>query len=51
MYEFILDNNVLEFFDKRLNQSNVKQFLEENPDVMPKGLNADSEYIISVRKK
>ena len=51
MYEFILDNNVLEFFDKRLNQSNVKQFLEENPDVIPKGLNADSEYIISVRKK
>jgi hypothetical protein len=34
-----------------MNQSNVKQFLEENPDVMPKGLNADSEYIISVRKK
>ena len=37
--------------DRRLNQTNVKQFLEENPDVMPKGLNIDVEHVISVRKK
>jgi hypothetical protein len=29
----------------------VKQFLEENPDVLPPGLNSDSEYAITVRKK
>jgi len=29
----------------------VRQFLEENPDLVPKGLNVDSEYAISVRKK
>ena len=51
MYKFILDNEVPEFFDKRLNQSNVKQFLEENPDLVPMGLNVDSEYTLSVRKK
>lgn len=51
MYDFILEHNVPEFFDKRLNQGNVKQFLEDNPDLLPKGLNCDSEYIISVRKK
>ena len=51
MYEFIMEHKVPEFFDKRLNQTNVKQFLEENPDLMPKGLNQDTEYSIVVRKK
>jgi hypothetical protein len=51
MHKFIMEHEVPEFFEKRLNQTNVKQFLEENPDVVPKGLNVDSEYTISVRKK
>ena len=51
MYEFIKEHDMPEFLDRRLNQTNVKQFLEENPDVMPKGLNIDTEYVISVRKK
>ena len=51
MYKFVLEHEVPEFFDKRLNQTNVKQFLEENPDVLPAGLNVDSEFTISVRRK
>ena len=51
MYEFILEHDVPELLDKRLNQTNLKQFLEENPDVLPHGLNVDNEYVISVRKK
>ena len=51
MHRFILANEVPEFFEKRLNQSAVKQFLDENPDLVPPGLNVDSEYIIAVRKK
>ena len=51
MYQFVLENEIPEFFDKRLNQASVKQFLEENPDLVPKGLNVDSEYAIAVRKK
>ena len=35
----------------RLNQTNFKQFLEENPESKPEGLNIDSEYSIAVRKK
>lgn len=50
MHQFIMEHGVPEFLDKRLNQTNVKQFLEENPDLLPKGLNVDSEYVISVRK-
>jgi hypothetical protein len=51
MYKFVLEHEVPEFFDKRLNQTNVKQFLEENPDLLPAGLNVDSEFTISVRRK
>ena len=51
MYSFIKEHDMPEFFFFLLNQTNVKQFLEENPDVMPKGLNVDTEHVISVRKK
>ena len=50
MYEFVMEHKVPEFFDKRLNQSNVKQFLEENPDVLPAGLQAERKFVLSVRK-
>ena len=51
MHAFIMDHNLPDFFEKRLNQTNVRQFIEENPDLIPAGLNVDSEYVISVRKK
>ena len=51
MHKFIMEHNVPEFLDKRLNTTNIKQFLEENPNKVPDGLNIDKEYVISVRKK
>ena len=51
MNAFIMEHDVPHFYEKRLNQTNVKQFLEENPDLVPRGLNVDSEYTVSVRKK
>lgn len=51
MNRFILEHEVPQFYEKRLNQTVMKQFLEENPDVLPPGLNVDSEYVITVRKK
>jgi|TARA_Y100000310_G_scaffold100686_1_gene98539 phage pi2 protein 07 len=50
MYKFIAKHEVPEFFEKRLNQSVVKTFVEENPNVVPDGLNVDSEYILTVKK-
>lgn len=50
MFKFVVENNTPELFAKSLNQTNVKQFLEDNPDKMPAGLNIDSEYQVSVRK-
>jgi len=50
MHKFVMENNVPELLEKRLSQVAVKQYLEENPESLPAGLNVDSEYVISVRK-
>lgn len=51
MHTFIKEHNVPELLDKRLNQTNIKQFLEENPTLVPDSLNTETELVISVRKK
>jgi hypothetical protein len=51
MGQFILEHRVPELYEKRLHQGNVQQFLEEHPDLLPPGLNVDSEYTITVRKE
>jgi|TARA_X000001388_G_C2228613_1_gene122177 hypothetical protein len=48
--EFVLEHGVTEFFEKRLHQSNIAEFLEENPELTPKGLNVRKERAITVRK-
>lgn len=50
MHRFIIENELPEFLEKRLNQGAVKSFLEENPEHVPPGLNVDSEYTVTVRK-
>jgi len=50
-HRYVLDLEAPDLLEKRINQSAMKTFLEENPDQVPPGLNTDSEYIISVRKK
>jgi len=50
MNTFIIEHDLPEFFTKSLNQTNVRDYLKANPNVMPKGLNVDTEYVISVRK-
>jgi phage host-nuclease inhibitor protein Gam len=51
MRKFIIQNEVPELLHERIHQSNMKQFLEENPELLPPGLNVDSEYTITVRRK
>lgn len=48
--QFVLDNEALDLFEKRIAQTNMATFLKENPDKVPPGLNSNSEYTISVRK-
>lgn len=49
-YDFMFEHNVPELLEKRIHQTNIKQFLEENPDMLPLGLNVDSEHSITVRR-
>lgn len=47
---FVMQHDALDLFEKRIAQTNMKQFLEENPGTLPPGLNSNAEYDISVRK-
>ena len=51
MYDFVITHKAPELLEQRIRQGNIKNFLEEHPDVLPPGLNADSRYTISVRKR
>lgn len=51
MHKFILEHAEPSLLDKRINQKHMREFLEENPKLLPKGLNSNSTYTISVRKK
>jgi len=50
LYDFIAESDAFDLLEKRIHQSNMKQFLEENPTLMPKGINVDSEYQVVVRR-
>lgn len=50
MHKFILDKKVPYVLEKRINNSVLQQFLEDNPDVFPPGLQVDRKYTLQVRK-
>ena len=49
--KFVLENEALELFEKRIHQGNFKQFMESHEgDGLPPGVNVMREYGITVRK-
>jgi hypothetical protein len=50
MYDFIKENDAIELLEQRVAQGNMKQFLKDNPDKLPEGLNVDAKYSITVRR-
>lgn len=50
MGKFIVENNVPELLEKRLHQANTQTFIEQNPELLPPGLNVDSEFTITIRR-
>lgn len=50
MNKFILEHSVPELLEKRIHQTNMKAFLEEHPDVLPPGLNANMEYSVTIKR-
>jgi len=51
IHKLIVEENAPQLLDKRINQANMREFLEENPDLKPEGLEIEEEVTISVRKK
>lgn len=50
MHKFILEKKMPELLERRLSQTTMKQLLEENPELMPMGLNTDSKYSVTIRR-
>ena len=50
MWDFIKQNDVPEFLHKRLSSTNIKEFLANNPNLMPQGMSAMNEYTVVIRK-
>jgi hypothetical protein len=49
-YDFIAEHDAFALLEKRVHQTNMKTFLEENPGTSPVGLNVDREYTIVVTR-
>jgi hypothetical protein len=50
MYQFIKEHDAFGLLEKRVQQTNMKNFLSENPDLLPMGLNVEHEYTVLVRR-
>ncbi len=50
MYDFINKNSAPFLLEQRIHNGNMRQFIQENPDAYPAGLQADNRYAIQVRR-
>lgn len=50
MHRFIKEHDAFGLLEKRLHQTNMKEFLSENPDILPAGLNVERAYTVVVRR-
>ena len=50
-YKFIEARGLFDLLERRIHQSNIKSFLEDNPDDIPEGLNVESKKSVTVRRK
>jgi hypothetical protein len=50
MYTFIEETSAFGLLEKRIHQTHMKEFLGENPDLYPKGMNVENTYTVVVRR-
>lgn len=50
LYQVIKDHDAFGLLTKSIHQSNMKEFLAENPDVLPAGLNVENSFSVVVRR-
>ena len=51
MYQFIREHDAYGLLEKRIQQTHMKEFLAENPDVYPQGMNVENQFTVVVRRK
>lgn len=51
MHKFIRDHDALDLVERRISQLAMKNFLRENPDLLPPGLNVDNKYTVIVKRR
>jgi len=49
-YQFIKEHDAMYLVEQRIHNGNMRQFLDDNPDELPVGLQADTKYVVRVRK-
>jgi hypothetical protein len=50
MYRVIKEHDAFHLLHQRIHDSNMRKFIEENPEAFPPGLNTTSSYVVQVRK-
>lgn len=50
MHNFVKENNAIDLLERRVAQRAMGDFLKSNPDKMPKGMNVESKYTVTVRR-
>jgi len=50
-YKFIKENDAFSLMHQRINNTNMSQFLEENPHLLPPGLNAEVNQTVTIIKR
>lgn len=50
MRTFIKEHDCMELLQGRIHRKNMEEFLEENPDLLPAGLQSNRKYTVQVRK-
>ena len=49
--DFVKEHDAFALLHQRINNSNMEQFLEENPELHPPGLNADTNQTVVITKR
>jgi len=50
-YKFMKEHDAFQLLQQRITTTNMEQFLAENPDLHPPGLNLDASFAVTVRRK
>jgi len=50
-YDFLKKHDAVDLLEKRIAQSTMSAFLEENPELLPPGLQVDRQFTAVIRRK